>query len=106
MKPERRREADRSAFVANGIRARKPCLESEILVSRLPSGGYGVELRFEEEPGVFTKLPIAHLEPDRGKWRLLWTSGNGIWQRLDERLRSMDEALDAIARDDYGCFLG
>ena len=101
-----RKRGDRSDFIAAGIRSRKPCLESEIRVHRLPSGGYGVELRFEEDPGVFTLLPIAHLEPVEGKWRLQWTGGNGIWKPLDEKLRTMEEALDAIARDDYGCFLG
>lgn len=100
-----RRGADRSGWIAQALRARKPSVSGEILVSR-DGGGYRVEHRFEEEPGVFARLPVARLLPNDAGWRIEWTSGNGIWKPLDERGRSLDEAIDAIVRDDFGCFFG
>ena len=69
--------------------------------------GYLVEHRFDDAEERSLRLPVARLvSAGPGLWRLEWTSGNGIWKPLDEVARSLDEALDAIARDDFGCFFG
>ena len=99
--------ADRSRWIAAALRARKPSVQGEILVRRLgASGGYAVELRVEDEDGT-TRLPIAQLQPaGRSRWRLEWTAGDGVWKPLDAKERTLDETLDAIAKDDFGCFFG
>lgn len=101
-----RRISDRSAEIADALRRRKPSVRGEILVS--PSGnGYLVEHRFDDAEEGTLRLPVARLVPaGPGLWRLEWTSGNGIWKPLDGTGRSLEETLDAIARDDFGCFFG
>jgi len=101
--------ADRSPWIAQSLRARKPRVQGEILVRRLAGGaGYVVDLAIEEESSGRRFLPIArfHSCRRRGYWSLEWTSGDGMWNRLDEKERTMEEILDAIERDDFGCFFG
>ncbi len=102
-----RKSGDRSAWIAASIRARKPSIAGDVLVTRLAGGGYAIELRFEETEGNLTTIPIARIASvGVDLWKLEWTSGDGLWKPLDDVERSLDQVLEAIARDDFGCFFG
>lgn len=43
-----------------------------------------------------------------GEWRLYWRRASGKWDRYEPAgtLNHLEQALEHVARDEYGCFFG
>lgn len=62
------------------------------------------------EPGQKTRRPFAKFRwiKSRQTWQIYWMRQNGKWHAYEpaEAACSLEEALDVIEFDDYGCFFG
>ncbi|MDT8442293.1 MAG: DUF3024 domain-containing protein [Desulfuromonadales bacterium] len=61
-------------------------------------------------PQEKTEMDVAKLKFNRTKniWTLYWKRANGKWQTYQEagQKTSLDELINEIAEDRYGCFFG
>jgi hypothetical protein len=63
-----------------------------------------------DNPEEITHRPFARITFVRsaGEWRLYWKRASGRWGAYEPAgsVRHLAEALEHVARDEYGCFYG
>lgn len=64
---------------------------------------------WQGQPGEITRRPFARFRyvKTTGLWQIYWMRQNGKWHAYDpDSASSLEEALDIMEADRYGCFFG